>query len=99
MPLGRAVLAGAAAVGRKYWHARGSGSIIPRAPAIQGISGHRPPCNYAWLVRESSMTSWGKYFVPAALAVAAAGAHVQAATVWSESVQGDLSGNRTAPSV
>ena len=45
------------------------------------------------------MTSWGKYFVPAALAVAAAGAHVQAATVWSESVQGDLSGNRTAPSV
>jgi hypothetical protein len=45
------------------------------------------------------MRSWGKFFVPTAIAVAAYCAHVQAATVWSESAQGDLSGNRTSPSV
>jgi MYXO-CTERM domain-containing protein len=45
------------------------------------------------------MTTWGKFFVPAAIAVAACSARVEAATVWNESLQGDLSGNRTAPSL
>ena len=45
------------------------------------------------------MSTWGKFLVPTAIAVAACSARTEAATVWSESVQGDLSGNRTSPSV